>query len=79
MGPSVQPQSLGECEEKARLMERYAAETGAYNRAVEVFRTKLGTVPKAEYDQLRTLTEETRLLCEAARVALYRHIREHGC
>jgi YD repeat-containing protein len=60
-------------------MERYAAETGAYNRTVALLRSKLGTVTRAEYDQLRKLTEETRLLCEGARLALYRHIREHGC
>jgi tRNA splicing endonuclease len=79
MRPSVQPPSLGECQEKASLLERYAAETSAYNRTVELLRSKLGTLSKAEYDELRKLTDETRLFCEVARLALYRHIREHGC
>jgi hypothetical protein len=61
------------------LVDEYAAETSAYNRTVELLRSKLGTLPKAEYDRVRLLSEETRLRCEAARLALYRHILEHGC
>ena len=79
MGMDVQPPQPRECQEKARLMDQYAGETSAFNRSVELLRSKLGTLPKAEYDQLQLLTEKTRLLCDAARMALYRHIRDHGC
>ena len=79
MGPGAQPLPRMDCEEKARLVDQYAAETSAYNRTVELLRSKLATLPKAEYEQVRLLSEETRLRCDAARLALYRHILEHGC
>ena len=75
----TQPQPEKKCEQKAHLIDNYAAATNEYNRVVKLLRLKLGTSPKAEYDQLQLLTEQTRLRRDAARLALYRHISDHGC
>jgi hypothetical protein len=55
------------------------AASDVYNQNVMLLRNKLVTLPKDEYDQVRLLSEETRLRCDTARIALYRHIRDHGC
>ena len=60
-------------------MDEYAAASDIYNQTVLLYRKKLGTLLKDEYERVRLLVEETRLRCDTARIALYRHVREHGC
>jgi len=67
------------CEEKRRLLVTYEATTQAYFRAMNDLRGKMGTSPKAEYDQLFKATEEAHARSETARAALLEHIREHKC
>lgn len=67
------------CEEKRRLLVAYEAATQAYFRAMNDLRAKMGTSPKAEYDQLFKATEGARARSELARAALLEHIRDHKC
>jgi len=67
------------CEEKRRLLVAYEAATQAYFRAMNELRARMGTSPKAEYDELFKATEAARARSEMARAALLEHIREHKC
>ena len=68
-----------QCEDKARLMEEYGLAADEYSRTVNMLRQSMGILPKAEYDQIRNFIEVARLRSETARLALDRHIRQHGC
>jgi hypothetical protein len=67
------------CVEKMSLIDEYAAASDIYHQYVMLLRNKLDTLPKTGYERVRLRTEEARLRCDAARVALYRHSTEHGC
>lgn len=68
-----------DCKEKARLVIDYDAKTASFSRAVTVFQGKLATSAKEEYDRLQRRVDEARVESEGARLALERHISEHGC
>jgi hypothetical protein len=61
------------------LLRVYSFAISDYSRAVEVLHLRLGTLPKQEYEKIRTFAEKTRELAEQARLALERHAAEHGC
>jgi hypothetical protein len=65
-------------EEKERLVDAYGAAVNEYGRTVNMLKHRLGVLPKADYDQMRTFSEEACVRCETARAALDRHIHEHG-
>jgi hypothetical protein len=67
------------CSEKERLVDAYGTAVNEYGRTVNMLKHKLGVLPKAEYDQIRAFSEEARTGCEAAHLALERHVAEHGC
>jgi len=67
------------CEEKRRLLTEYEAATQAYFRAMNELRAKMGTSPKAEYDQLFKATEAAHTISEIKRAALLKHVQEHKC
>ena len=69
---ALQERTAMGCEEKARLVEEHQRAALAYSRAaVAVNRNKNA--------QLRETVEETRLKSQAARLAVERHVAEHGC
>jgi hypothetical protein len=67
------------CEEKSHLLRVYSFAAADHGRALEVLKRWTGVMPQAEYRTIRTYVEKTRELAEHARLALERHIAEHGC
>ena len=64
------------CEEKARLVATYEADAQKFATAVTELRQKLGTTA---YERLQRASDEARVNCEKARLALEQHIAAHGC
>jgi hypothetical protein len=67
------------CDEKAKLMKTYELTTAEFSEAVTDLRQRMGTVTQSEYNRLSHLADDARLKSEAARLALERHVAEHGC
>lgn len=67
------------CEEKARLLRSYLFAVSDYSRAVRVLHEKLGTIPKQDYEKIRSFVEQARESVERARGALDKHTAEHDC
>jgi hypothetical protein len=67
------------CPEHQRL-EKENAEAGAsFDSANERLRTRIGISPKEEFVSLSRAVNETWEALMHARIALDRHLREHGC
>lgn len=67
------------CKEKTSLnseLERAATE---YSDALRNLSIQMAVVRKDVYEQLRLRADALRLRSERARLALERHIAEHGC
>ena len=79
MAEAVARLQLKPCPEKLRLMEEYQAATAEFSRTLKVLNQKIGVLSGQEYEKIRKFTEQARKRSEAARQALDRHIREHGC
>jgi hypothetical protein len=60
-------------------MGEYRAAAEEYSRTVNMLRSHAGVLSKTEYDNILDFIEKARERTEAARVALDRHISEHGC
>jgi hypothetical protein len=69
----------GPCGEKILLMSDYETATKAFSAAVGELRSKMGTVPRAEYERLDSAANQARVKSEEARLAVERHIAAHGC
>jgi hypothetical protein len=67
------------CEEQSKLLSAYRRAVGHYNTAVEAMEAASETVTKAEYHRMRGYVEQSRVISEEARIALDRHLSEHGC
>ena len=67
------------CEEKARLVRLYNVATVGFSAAVKELNRRIGTSPKEEYERLTRISNEARVQSEQARLALERHIADHGC
>jgi hypothetical protein len=68
-----------DCPEKTRLLNEYSEATQKFSESVSVLQTRMGTVPKNEYDRLVRLSETHRVRSEQARLDMERHIADHGC
>ena len=68
-----------QCEEKIRLMSEYETATAKLSAAVEEFRGRMSTVPKAEYERLNRAVNGARLKSGQARLAVKQHIAAHEC
>ncbi len=68
-----------DCEEKARLVGDYEQKTARFSHAVTVRQSKMATSLKEEYDRLQRFVDQARVESEGARLALERHVSEHGC
>ena len=67
------------CPVKERLIQKYNDATKNYSRALNTLRAKMGTSSKPQYQQMLQESEEARERSEQARLALQRHVSEHGC
>jgi hypothetical protein len=67
------------CAEKGLLLEAYRAATAAFSDQLTMLNEKIGTSSKAEYEALRRSVDGARVKSEEARLALERHVGEHGC
>jgi hypothetical protein len=67
------------CEEKDRLIGLYTAAVAHYSATVNDVSLTRGETSQREYDRLLSLPEPARIAAEAARLALGRHTRKHGC
>jgi len=68
-----------QCETKARLMNQYTNATSEFSRTLKILNTKLGVMQKKDYEAVRNFVETARVRSETARLALERHVQEHGC
>jgi hypothetical protein len=76
---SVKWQQAMTCEEKSRLVAEYETATKRFSAAVTELQRKMGTSPKAEYQQLTRDSDDARVKSERARLALEQHIATHRC
>jgi hypothetical protein len=67
------------CEEKMRLRREHMAAKSDYSRAVTLLNERSGTMFKHDYDTIRMFAEKTKGAVERTRIALEKHIAEHGC
>jgi hypothetical protein len=67
------------CEEQQRLRAFYQARVLAHGTAVNDQAVTRGKTSKQEFDRLCAATEKARTNLAASRLALQRHIQEHGC
>jgi hypothetical protein len=67
------------CPEKVSLVAAYFHATSNYQRSVATLNRFIGTIQKAEYENIREWTEKARTDADSARLALEAHIAEHGC
>ncbi|HYP07675.1 MAG TPA: hypothetical protein VER03_15685 [Bryobacteraceae bacterium] len=80
MGPSITPDpERSACTEKSRLLYKYDAVLAEYSRTVSFLYKRVGVLRKEAYREISDFTDDARLRCEEARIALEEHIREHGC
>jgi hypothetical protein len=80
MGPKPQEDiEHSACVEKSRLLYRYDAFLAEYSRTVSFLYKRVGVLRKEDYQEISTFTDEARVRCEEARLALEDHIRDHGC
>ena len=70
---------LAICAEKERLHRDYSVAVSDYQRAFAVMSERVGMLKKGEYENIRSYIEKAREKSEDARLALDRHIAEHGC
>ena len=61
------------------LVAEFDAAIHAYRLAVEALHSRLGVVPRETYETMKRDAEAARVRSEDARLALERHLVEHGC
>lgn len=67
------------CLEKANLLNDYDTAAAEFSRTVRVLNQKMGVMSKEEYVRILRFSEQARIRSEQARLALERHVAEHGC
>lgn len=67
------------CEEKTALFVAYQQAAELYANAVAELISKMGLLPKNDYETLSTATEQARHLSLYAKERLECHIAAHGC
>jgi hypothetical protein len=67
------------CEEKTRLQRDHLATKSDYGRAVRLLNEQSGTMKKPDYDTIRAYVEKAKGSVERTRMALDKHVAEHGC
>src|SRR5579864_4038250 len=69
----------GSCQEKARLLEEFRETLRLFGLAGSALSSARPSATMTEYERLRISSEHARNKSEEARLALDRHIMEHGC
>jgi len=67
------------CEEKIRLTTEYSSNTLAFSRAVAELYQKVSSHTKEDFTRLQRVSNDLRVKCEMARLALEQHTATHGC
>jgi hypothetical protein len=67
------------CQEKARLLEEFRESLRLYGLTVSALTSARPSATKMEYEGLKGSSDQARRRSEEARLALDRHIKEHGC
>ena len=70
---------MQDCTEKKRLRHDYEIAVSDHTRAFDISEAFVGTAKKDDYERLYNYVEQARVRAEDARLALERHIAEHGC
>lgn len=63
------------CEARTHLLNELSRAITAYNQAVTQLTQLSGSLPSTLREQIRQVRAE----CNACRLALHKHEREHGC
>lgn len=69
----------GSCQEKTRLLEEFRESLRLFGLAVRALASARPSATKTEYERLKISSEQARKKSEEARLALDRHVEEHGC
>jgi len=67
------------CEERARLEKEHAEAGDEFDAARQRLRARIGVCPKDEFHSLDRALKDAWVKLLQARIALDRHIRDHGC
>ena len=67
------------CVEKITLLAEYDTATREYLDRVHELRERTPTVPRSEYELLRSSVDRAHARSELARARLNEHISRHGC
>jgi hypothetical protein len=67
------------CLDKERIVSEYEIATARFADAVHELKQNIGTSERSEYDRLLREANEHRIKSEEARLALERHLTQHGC
>ena len=67
------------CEEKRALLNAYHSATAVFSQQLTNLHAQIGTSSKGEYESMRRSVDEARVRSEETRLALDRHVAEHGC
>ena len=77
-GAEAQRESVA-CTEKADLLNQYDTAAAEFSRTVTVLNRRMGVMTHDEYVRILRFSEQARIWSEQARLALERHVSEHGC
>ena len=69
----------GVCPTLKRLFQEYDSVLRDHSEAIADLTSRMGTVPKDEYERLLGVSEQKRLQVEQARLATGSHKSRHGC
>ena len=72
-------QERAACAEKANLLNEYDTAAAEFSRTVTVLNRRMGVMTHDEYIRILQFSEQARIRSEQARLALERHVSEHGC
>jgi hypothetical protein len=67
------------CEKRARLLTFYRSTVSIYSASVNDLTLMRSMITLQEYSRLSAAVEKARMASETARLALDRHMEEHGC
>jgi len=79
MTTGAEPRVESACPEKANLLNEYDTAAAEFSRTVTVLNRRMGIMSREDYVRILRFSEQARIRSEQARLALERHVNEHGC
>ena len=67
------------CADKSHLQDEWANATNVYAKLVKALTSRMGGLPKDQYERQRNAVEEARIVSEKLRHTLDLHVLTHGC